>query len=1064
MRAAALCMIVTGLTAGCSEFVELPATDAGSTGDAIDTSAPSPCDGRPCDDGNDCTVDMCDEADGSCTFANNVGATCTDGDPCTRDERCEDMVCVGDLRECDADPNDCIISFCDQAKGDCVHQEAADGVTCSDGDPCTDGDTCTEGQCTVGPAVECDAPTSDCLRAVCQDDGAGEAECVEQPLAKDAPCDDGDHCTSEDACTPAGECAGVAPDCSHLDVGCTVGACDPVASLDQAEPVCVQTNAQDGSGCDDNVPCTTDDACISGQCAGVLLTCESLDGPCQTGQCDDSGQCVSKPLSDGTLCDDGDSCSNGEACDAGACVGGVIKDCTLLDSGCVVGLCNEAGSCVPGPGPDGGACNDASICTLNDACLDGVCTGTPKDCTLFDAPCATGSCNPANGQCESKPDLVQNGMSCEDGLFCTVASVCEAGQCKGEPRDCSGVAVGCQVGVCKEAFDACVPEAVAEGQACDDGKVCTTVDTCKEGVCSGESVVDCSDLDGPCLVGTCSEESGCVAQPKKNGTGCDDGTACTDADSCKAGVCGGTMIDCSASTNDCGVGVCDPDLQACVAKPVPDGTFCTDGVECTIGDSCQEGSCAPGPAVDCPCLSPSRAIRFTGGCLTVENPPAIAAKKGFTVEFWMRTESLINARLLDQRITAELGEPDWSISYVVIGGKGLLRFHYGNTTSADSQIGMSSVMLNDGGWHHIALARDDSTVRWFVDGTGITGNLTNNIQDFAPGTPLTVGCGRFGDQAFDGAIDELRISNFARYVTSFEPPGRHYRDVATLALFHLDETVSPSIDVVAGVTGTWGGAVSPDTDTLLELSTCCGDGMLTAGEECDVEGGAPDCTAQCVNVGALPTGSLALAGSGCAVVKGPVLASLTDLTMELWLRGPSNASVVTLLDKQISTAGGESDWSLTLEDGRPTIAIGNQSGGQTKFTLELNLLDGDWHHLALTIKQSPQSARWFVDGVAQGTPGSLMGTKPMGNAVDLRVGCDISDSHNFTGQLDGIRITNAIRYTASYDVPAVPIPDNDTLLLLLFDTPAADGQVPDSSSTGATVLLTGDATLTGQAP
>jgi len=90
--------------------------------------------------------------------------------------------------------------------------------------------------------------------------------------------------------------------------------------------------------------------------------------------------------------------------------------------------------------------------------------------------------------------------------------------------------------------------------------------------CVRRSAADCSALSDQCNVGVCDEANDvCVAQPKPDGTVCDDGLYCTVNDACTGGVCGGAPRDCSALSDQCNVGVCDEANDVCVAQPKPDG-------------------------------------------------------------------------------------------------------------------------------------------------------------------------------------------------------------------------------------------------------------------------------------------------------------------------------------------------------------------------------------------------------------------------------------------------------------------------------------------------------------
>ena len=73
--------------------------------------------------------------------------------------------------------------------------------------------------------------------------------------------------------------------------------------------------------CSDGNVCTGDELCVSGTCtAGTSLDC-SISSPCQTGTCDSQLGCVTQPVTDGTICDDGNVTTVGDVCQAGACIG-----------------------------------------------------------------------------------------------------------------------------------------------------------------------------------------------------------------------------------------------------------------------------------------------------------------------------------------------------------------------------------------------------------------------------------------------------------------------------------------------------------------------------------------------------------------------------------------------------------------------------------------------------------------------------------------------------------------------------------------------------------------------
>ena len=101
-----------------------------------------------CDDGNPCTTDGCNAATGACTStATPDGGACDDGVACAVNDVCIGGVCAGTPNTCD-DANDCTTDACVPATGACTHTPASG--PCSDSNACTAGDTCSNGKCVVG--------------------------------------------------------------------------------------------------------------------------------------------------------------------------------------------------------------------------------------------------------------------------------------------------------------------------------------------------------------------------------------------------------------------------------------------------------------------------------------------------------------------------------------------------------------------------------------------------------------------------------------------------------------------------------------------------------------------------------------------------------------------------------------------------------------------------------------------------------------------------------------------------------------------------------------------------
>ncbi|MBM4396283.1 MAG: hypothetical protein FJ087_11390, partial [Deltaproteobacteria bacterium] len=317
-------------------------------------------DGETCDaDGNPCTKDGC--AAGECKVGANecaceTAANCPPNpDKCAGPLECDPGTkrCVpGKPVECPAGTDPCSPQACDPGTGQCAPAPKPDGTECATPDPCDKDTRCIDGACEGGPKC---ADENACTDDQC-DPATGA--CAYQPLGPPATCDDGDPCTSGDACE-AGVCIPGAG-CDDLDP-CTADTCVAGKGCEHAP--------DEGKGCDDNDNCTSDDACdAQGECAGAPKAC-SDDNPCTDDSCAPAtGECVNANNTAG--CDDGDPCTGpADACAGGTCGGPAIWGCCKTDADCSDGdpctdeSCGEDHACWR-PGEPAGLCGAPSGCAF----------------------------------------------------------------------------------------------------------------------------------------------------------------------------------------------------------------------------------------------------------------------------------------------------------------------------------------------------------------------------------------------------------------------------------------------------------------------------------------------------------------------------------------------------------------------------------------------------------------------------------------------------------------------------------------------------------------------------
>ncbi len=596
-----------------------------------------------CDDGNDCTNDLCDSSTGECTNEPILGCGA-----------CEDASACDDQDACTED-------LCDDASQRCVHRPidgcCTEAVACDDGDVCTT-DVCNgvlgcdhikiagcqapcEGDADCNDDNPCTADSCDPTSALCSN--SPEPDCV--PCTNIGNCDDGDTCTA-DICD-AGRCRWAPiPNCGIVclsDADCADGDDCTDDVCDTATGVCSNTMLPGCFPCVDDTECAgygdlcNSGICVAGFCEWAARVCDD-DDECTADSCDPAtGECVflavpgcGQPCSADEECADGDPCTF-DRCDptAGLCVNEPDPACVVpctTDGDCPVSsdLCERV-ACI-----DGAClteileCADGDPCTA-DACdpTTGACVFEPlpdcAGCTADDQcadldPCTDDRCDLETGLCSNL--MLPGCFPCESDLDCPptgdlcLPAVCEGALCQWVPVACDD-GDGCTNDLCDPLSGDCLSEPIpgcagcTDDADCGDGDPCT-LDQCVDGGCTWLPIVDCEGCRGdadcsdgnPCTADTCDEATGrCESAPAPDGTRCDDGDACTMDDRCHLGGCFGVALRCDDG-DPCTAESCDPASGLCVSGEAPDGTPCDDADGCTRGDICIAGLCN-GEARDC---------------------------------------------------------------------------------------------------------------------------------------------------------------------------------------------------------------------------------------------------------------------------------------------------------------------------------------------------------------------------------------------------------------------------------------------------------------------------------
>ena len=109
------------------------------------------------------------------------------------------------------------------------------------------------------------------------------------------------------------------------------------------------------------------------------------------------------------------------------------------------------------------------------------------------------------------------------------------------------------------------------------------------------------------------------------------------------------------------------------------------------------------------------------------------------------------------------------VAWVLIANSTNITLGVGNSGTYSASLVFSST-ISGTTWNHIAVTRSGTTVRCFLNGTQIGSSITNSANLAATAT-LDIGVTKSNLSSYmNGYIDDLRITKYARYQSSFTPP------------------------------------------------------------------------------------------------------------------------------------------------------------------------------------------------------------------------------------------------------------------------------------------------------
>jgi hypothetical protein len=401
-----------------------------------------------------------------------------------------------------------------------------------------------------------------------------------------------------------------------------------------------------------------------------------------------------------------------------------------------------------------------------------------------------------------------------------------------------------------------------------------------------------------------------------------------------------------------------------------------------------------------------------GDYVNLGSPSQLAfGSNAFSVETWIRTGTTTNARINVAQL-GNTGVNDQGAFLFIENGK----FAFDTFGSTDL-IGTSTV--NDQAWHHVAVTREGTTVKIYVDGNlEATGTYTFTVPQGA----TSISSNDSG--AFNGEMDEFRIWSDAR--TDAEIAANYQKQLAgnennLTAYYRFDD--------------------DPDGTAVDNKATSTGsalDGTLTGN----------------ATIKNIPAHAADFSGSGNYIEvtnpSGGIISGTGSLTYETWIKTDE-----TTLNTIMGTGGtGGGGATLRINGG---IVQFNNTGinagtGEVFGTSQVN--DGLWHHVAIVYDSTTGLATVYVDGVAEAAGDAKTMNITSGNLV-------IGDSNNHTGNNFGGQLANTRFWTTART--ADEIADNMNNVLNGDETGLATQYLYDEIVGGAFVDSAGanNGTITG---
>ena len=429
----------------------------------------------------------------------------------------------------------------------------------------------------------------------------------------------------------------------------------------------------------------------------------------------------------------------------------------------------------------------------------------------------------------------------------------------------------------------------------------------------------------------------------------------------------------------------------------------------------------------------------TGDYLTFNHN--ITATDDFVFEGWVRFNALPSSGGYSFLAGNSLGNNRYFAVYNV---GGTYRFETGVNGTSGSFYRWWNTSLSTGTWYHWALVKNGTSLNMYQDGsalsiTGSSGSMTQDKHLFNGGTGLIAAWAALS-QNFNGWMDEIRISNTARYTSGFTPSTEAFEnDANTVLLLHMDGSYDGSTVFIdsSGDRTPIGFAANGNAQIDTAQSKIGGSSLLLDG-----------------------TGDYLSTGSSILKTVPKLALNYDYWTVEYWLRINSHAGAYQ------HTLG---FWNATAPTGVIYYFSSNMYNGTNKMGFQYKyanatdsgslvfgsaLSTGVWQHHAFVRNGNTLTA--YLDGVSQGTHTMTGRTIDITgynsttiSTMPFTIGAMSDASGGTNGWMDEIRISDVARYTSGFTPQTTPF-QNDANTVFLLHCDGSDGSTDFVDDNGVT--------------